>query len=102
MPMDLMNNISLHINSCMVQRLPWYVLWGVPQGSVLDPLVFSIYSEPICDMTRKYCIKIHAYADHIQLYLSFNASDDISECLNKMEDCVGEVREWMMKNMLFH
>ena len=63
-------------------------------------LVFSIYSESICDITRKHGINLHTYADDTQLYLSFDASDDISECLNRMEECVGDIREWMMKNML--
>ena len=62
--------------------------------------MFSVYSELICDITRKNGINIHTYADDTQLYLSFDASDDIAECLNKTEECVGEKKEWMMKNML--
>ena len=32
--------------------------------------------------------------------MSFDVSDDMSECLKKMEKCVSEIREWMKKNML--
>ena len=53
-------------------------------------------------MACKHGINIHIYADvtQLDLYLSFDVSDDMSECLKKMEKCVCENREWMRKNML--
>ena len=65
-------------NDGCVSKMMW-LFWGVPQGSVFGPLVFSIYSEPICDITRKHGSNTHAYVDDARLYLSFEASDDISE-----------------------
>ena len=62
--------------------------------------MFSIYSEPICDIARKRSIKIHSYADKAQLYLSFDVFNEVSESLNIMEQCVGEIREWTRENML--
>ena len=38
------------------------LLCGVPQGPALGPLVFSIHSEPICDIARKHHINIHSHA----------------------------------------
>ena len=76
------------------------LLCSVPQGSVLSPLVFSIYSKTICDIAHKHGIKIHLCADDTLLYLSFDVSGDVLECLKKMEECVAEIRKWIKNNVL--
>ena len=75
---------------------------GIPQDSFLGPILFTIYTVPIGDISRKHQVAFHLYADDTQIYLSFRPSIPSSkhECIAKIEKCIDEIGIWMTQNLL--
>ena len=72
------------------------------QGSVLRPILFTLYTCPLGEICRSHGVTYHLYADDQQLYLSFHPSGMSScvTCLEHLEACIAEIRQWMSMNML--
>ena len=61
---------SVHVDSKTSVIIP--LQSGVPQGSVLGPVMFTLYTIPMQRVFKRHGIKYHKYADDIQLYASLN------------------------------
>ncbi|CAH2109119.1 unnamed protein product [Euphydryas editha] len=74
-----------------------YVNRGVPQGSVLGPLIFSLYTADVIKQIQHSCY--HMYADDIQVYASFSP-DNMTEVISKLNEDLARISEWSEANAL--
>ena len=72
---------------------------GVPQGSVLGPILFTICIKPFSAIIDSQSIIHHSFADDIQLQMSAPPYR-VSELLHSMQSCIGDFKAWATANML--
>ena len=85
-----------------IQSKPEPLKYGVPQGSVLGPILFTIYTSTISDILAGDDLNYHCFADDTQLYLGFSPTDINSQnhARNQLDLCLKKIKNFMLENRL--
>ena len=75
------------------------VRFGIPQGSVLGPILYVLYTADVAKLVESLWLSVHLYADDTQLYGSCKASGS-EELSRYMFSVIDRVNAWMSSNRL--
>ena len=62
----------------------------IPRGSILGPVLYTLYVKDLEKIADTYSIKVHIYAVDVQLYTAFDKNSDFSD----LAKCLKEIKEW--------
>jgi hypothetical protein len=87
------------VNVLNAKSNPSLLKYGVPQGSVLGPVLFTMYMKPLSNVFKSSSHLYHFFADDSQLYNSTHPSS-IPNLVSDIANCIENVAAWMKSNKL--
>ena len=83
-----------------IEGKPVILIYGVPQGSILGPLLFVLYISDVVTIAQECGFNIHLYADDCQFYIGFNPLTDRTSNSTAVQNCFQRIKLWMKNNFL--
>ena len=78
---------------------PSILCFGVPQGSVLGPVLFILFTQPLSNLIERHSISSQSFADDTQLLDSCHP-DHLDTTVQRMQNCISEVKLLIYCNKL--
>ena len=94
-----LTNRSIIIDINGMRSNPIGMKIGVPQGSVLGPLLYVLFTSPLGPLIRSHSISHHCYADDNQSYKS-SIPPELPTLKSDIEECFKDIKRWMNNNKL--
>ena len=88
-------NQRVRINSTLSEALP--LVSGIPQGSIMGPLLFTIYVNDLSNIPRN--CSTECYVDDTEIYMSFNVKD-CDDAVAAVNEGLHNIRNWYFQNGL--
>ena len=92
---DRIQSVSVHSHISLKAS----VYCGVPQGSVLGPILFVLYTTPLSAVIERHSTFHHSYADDSQLKNSATP-DRLPDLIDSMRLCIDDIKDWVTDNKL--
>ena len=70
---------------------------GVPQGTVLGPILFNIYTIELSNILKRHEVGFKIYADDTQFYFAISTTRDTEEKISRI---MADVKNWMENKRL--
>ena len=78
---------------------PYPLSCSVPQGSVLGPILFNMYTTPLSTLISSQSLNRHLYADDTQIFIFF-APKTFTTVITQLQDTITDISSWMTANLL--
>ena len=76
---------------------PTTLQYGVPQGSVLGPVLFTVYTGTLAFLLEAPGVSYHFFADDTLLYIRV---EDIDEAKHRLSSLLSDLKIWMARRKL--